>query len=449
MGYWLGITFSCLDVLCVAAFCDAFLERKTRGLRFVVGALLCGVLSYIATVFVSHISEESPITLLKFAALITVYFVFASLFYLGKFWMRLLVVLLAYAIFTLLEFCVLYSLLALLHIRYDEYVANMKFYLASAAITYSLKFLLSSGIKKIHKPMVASSASIKWAPLTIGFPLISLVGISICYYLSMNGKIAAAFVLFSSGILLVTNAVILILIDLTEKNNLAQEQQKTLNEQLRSQRANIDALSSAYATQRKMTHDFRHHIAALSGMLQGGETQQAQDYLAALQEQQTERALMVNTHNSVIDAVLNQKGYAAQKQHIDIQFEVNDLSPLQIELIDCTVVLGNLLDNAIEACLKLEEAKRRIEVSVLRDEAYADGDAKLYVSIINTSLPVHIEKDCIATTKLEPHLHGFGLPCAKELLRRNNAFYTMDYHDGAFQFCFEWPDVACNSCVHA
>ena len=78
-----------------------------------------------------------------------------------------------------------------------------------------------------------------------------------------------------------------------------------------------------------MTHDFRHHIAALSGMLQGGETQQAQDYLAALQEQQTERALMVNTHNSAIDAVLNQKGYAAQKQHIDIQFEVNDLSPLK------------------------------------------------------------------------------------------------------------------------
>ena len=137
MGYWLGIVFSCLDVLCVAVFCDAFLERKTRGLRFVVGALLCGVLSYIATIFVSHISEESPITLLKFAALITVYFVFASLLYTGKFWLRLLVVVLAYAISTLLEFCVLYSLLAWLHIRYDEYVANMKLYFASAAITYS------------------------------------------------------------------------------------------------------------------------------------------------------------------------------------------------------------------------------------------------------------------------------------------------------------------------
>lgn len=185
MGYWLGITFSCLDVLCVAVFCDAFLERKTRGLRFVVGALLCGVLSYIATIFVSHISEESPITLLKFAALITVYFVFASLFYLGKFWMRLLVVLLAYAIFTLLEFCVLYSLLALLHIHYDEYVSNMVLYFTGVTITYSLKFLLSSAIKRIHRPVVASSGNIKWAPLTIGFPLISLVGITIYYYLSM------------------------------------------------------------------------------------------------------------------------------------------------------------------------------------------------------------------------------------------------------------------------
>ena len=76
-----------------------------------------------------------------------------------------------------------------------------------------------------------------------------------------------------------------------------------------------------------------------------------------MQEQQTERALMVNTHNSAIDAVLNQRAMPLQKQHIDIQFEVNDLSPLQIELIDCTVVLGNLLDNAIEACLKAGGSK--------------------------------------------------------------------------------------------
>ena len=158
---------------------------------------------------------------------------------------------------------------------------------------------------------------------------------------------------------------------------------------------------------------------------------------------------MVNTHNSVIDAVLNQKGYAAQKQHIDIQFEVNDLSPLQIELIDCTVVLGNLLDNAIEACLKLEEAKRRIEVSVLRTKPTRTAMPSCMSRLSTPACRSTSKRTVLPQQKLEPHLHGFGLPCAKELLRRNNAFYTMDYHDGAFQFCFEWPDVACNSCVHA
>ena len=37
MGYWLGIVFSCLDVLCVAVFCDAFLERKNKRLTLCSG----------------------------------------------------------------------------------------------------------------------------------------------------------------------------------------------------------------------------------------------------------------------------------------------------------------------------------------------------------------------------------------------------------------------------
>lgn len=188
MGYWLGIAFSCLDVLCVAVFCDAFLERKNKRLTLCSwGSALRSLVLYrygFRFAYFGRIADNAFKICRTYYGLLR----FASLLYTGKFWLRLLVVVLAYAISTLLEFCVLYSLLALLHIRYDEYVANMKLYLASAAITYSLKFLLSSGIKKIHKPMVASSASIKWAPLTIGFPLISLVGISICYYLSMNGK---------------------------------------------------------------------------------------------------------------------------------------------------------------------------------------------------------------------------------------------------------------------
>ena len=197
---------------------------------------------------------------------------------------------------------------------------------------------------------------------------------------------------------------------------------------------------------RRKYHDLKNILLYLE---QSSDQATVQAHIRQILQEVQPYEQMTATGNETVDILLGEKLARCQQAQIACTITVDGKLLNFIQPIDLCVIFGNAMDNAIEACLKLEEAKRRIEVSVLRDEAYADGDAKLYVSIINTSLPVHIEKDCIATTKLEPHLHGFGLPCAKELLRRNNAFYTMDYHDGAFQFCFEWPDVARNSCVHA
>lgn len=48
----------------------------------------------------------------------------------------------------------------------------------------------------------------------------------------------------------------------------------------------------------------------------------------------------------------------------------------------------------------------------------------------------------IPTTKPEPELHGFGLPNVMDILHKYGVFYLMDYKDGSFLFCLEWPDTA-------
>lgn len=128
----------------------------------------------------------------------------------------------------------------------------------------------------------------------------------------------------------------------------------------RVQSANVKALGNSYKAQRKMTHEFRGYLFALSDMLANGDTAAAQTYLDELKVRQTERILLVNTHNPIIDAILNQKGYAAKEQEIDLHFEINDLFEVAIPSVDLTVVMSNLLDNAIEACQKLEKAQRRM-----------------------------------------------------------------------------------------
>ena len=89
----------------------------------------------------------------------------------------------------------------------------------------------------------------------------------------------------------------------------------------------------------------------------------------------------------------------------------------------------NLLDNAIEACLKLEQ-NREIVCSILKEEC-------IYISIRNTSAPVEILHGEIPTTKKETTEHGYGLPAVKYILNRMEAEYTFAYCDGWFQFVAE------------
>lgn len=118
-----------------------------------------------------------------------------------------------------------------------------------------------------------------------------------------------------------------------------------------------------------------------------------------------------------------------QRQNIQIHFEVNDLSNLQLDSVDITTILGNLLDNAIEACVIYGE-NSQIQVKVLLGNT-------LFFAIRNTCKPVKIIGEYIPTTKPNAQLHGFGLENVKTLLRKYNGEYAMEYDEGWFTFTGE------------
>ena len=163
----------------------------------------------------------------------------------------------------------------------------------------------------------------------------------------------------------------LLLISWMEQNANFREEAISLQAKSKAQQESIEALSAAYAQQRKLTHDFRAHLSTLDGMLmqQNRDINTIQTYIHSLQSKQTERILLVNTHHAALDALLNQKALVAKNRKIDIQFSVNDLSPIKIDMVDLTVVISNTLDNAIEACEKLPETDRQIYVQALLEES--------------------------------------------------------------------------------
>ena len=202
-----------------------------------------------------------------------------------------------------------------------------------------------------------------------------------------------------------------------------------LRQHMELQQDSMRALEQNYRLQRKSSHEFEHHLQALRGLLDQGEVEQAREYLARLKKDRSIHLMSVNSHNPVIDVILNQKHQTAQENGIKMQIRVNDLSAVDIPADSLVVVLTNLLDNAIEACRRID-GYREIRCSILLEDS-------LYISIRNTSAPVEIVDGKIPTSKQDSLSHGFGLMSVRFVLDKLNAEYTFGYDEGWFHFAAE------------
>lgn len=198
------------------------------------------------------------------------------------------------------------------------------------------------------------------------------------------------------------------------------------------QAKSIDALEQNYRQQRRVTHEFEHHLQVLDNLLTNGAVTDAKDYIRQLRGSRSYRTISVNSRHSVIDVILNQKYQTAKESGIKMQLQVNDLSGVTVLTQSLVEILSNLLDNAIEACHRLD-GYREIDCSVLYDE-------NLYIAIRNTSHPVQIENGRIATSKGNDWNHGYGLGNVCYLVEKLGGEYTFDYEDGWFHFVAEIPE---------
>ena len=202
-----------------------------------------------------------------------------------------------------------------------------------------------------------------------------------------------------------------------------------LRQHMEMQQESMTALEQNFRMQRKSAHEFEHHIQVLRDLLSQGEVDSAQEYLDRLRRNRSIHVISVSSNHPVIDVILNQKYQTARENGIRMQIQVNDLSQLKIPTDSLVVVLTNLLDNAIEACRRLDGYRE-----IFCDVLYDDG---LYISIRNTSEKVTVVDGKIPTSKQDSLSHGFGLLSVTYVLDELDAEYTFGYDEGWFHFAAE------------
>lgn len=132
-----------------------------------------------------------------------------------------------------------------------------------------------------------------------------------------------------------------------------------------------------------------------------GQYELATEYLGRLEEDLDDIRQMVESGNVSLDAILNSKLSYAEKKEISLNFKATVPQKLTVSDIDLCVLIGNLIDNAVEACEKLPVKDRflRLYIGVFRKQ--------LYISVTNaTNELVRKLDDEYITTKRGNHGHG-------------------------------------------
>ena len=222
------------------------------------------------------------------------------------------------------------------------------------------------------------------------------------------------------------SALIFILLEYLLQRIMKREEDKTIIYQNKLMKQQMDEIENIYMTMRGWRHDYHNHLQSLKGYLSLNKVDQMKNYLNELETDLDSIDTLYHSGNLQLDSILNAKLAIAEKGNIRIHCDASIPPQLHVSDLDLCVILGNLLDNAIESCRKIENPDERfirVYIGILKKQ--------LYISITNaTSETVKQRTDHYFTTKRGDH--GHGLKRVDPVVKKYDGYLNRQNEPGVF-----------------
>lgn len=197
-------------------------------------------------------------------------------------------------------------------------------------------------------------------------------------------------------------------------------------------------MDAMYTDMRNWRHDYNTNLTALQAMIEEKETEKALDFIARITHEPEKVKRSLQTGILALDAVVSSKLWLAQSKGIETNIQaVSPSKDLRIKDHDFCAIVGNLLDNAIEACDRMgkEHGKRFIDFSL-----FVKG--KYIVLTIENSF--HGEIKCIGgryVSSKQGNFHGIGLKHVDSIVKKYDGQVSREIKDGFFETCVMLPVI--------
>ncbi len=185
-------------------------------------------------------------------------------------------------------------------------------------------------------------------------------------------------------------------------------------------------VENIYRKMRGWRHDYHNHMQVLKAHMALKQYDLAEDYLDKLESDLTTVDTVLKTGNVVVDAILNSKLSLIGERNITVDATALVPGNIGISGVDLAVVIGNLLDNAMEACMEIPQENQRfirIYMDIMKKQ--------LYISVTNSTKGTASKVGgSFVTTKSGNH--GYGLLRIDSIVHKYHGYINRQAEDGIF-----------------
>ncbi len=203
------------------------------------------------------------------------------------------------------------------------------------------------------------------------------------------------------------------------KNKLSDRQNRELQSFMNRQKQQYDYQLQQSESIRRFKHDLVNHMGVLRELAIHKKTEEVKEYIDTIWNLQETFDLKIRTGDGFLDIIMNYYSYLAEKDKIDFAVTGKLTVETGIGMFDLTTLMGNILQNALEASVRAVNPKIRVTLIEHKKE--------IFIVVCNrTAEKTDISNGFLKTSKADTANHGFGLINAVATVRKYHGEYDME-----------------------
>lgn len=361
---------------------------------------------------------------------------YCFLLFKDRFIKKLLYSLLMYVLGILAEVVVGVILSVANNVSIESAQDNVYFYLQGIIISKLLLFFIfrTIGLFEFNNKMEINAKSI----LSIFIiPLSSVVNI---YYFAniafkTDSVVSSSVLMIVTALTIISNVAIFYLLEGQMKLQGTEEMLRNMEKQYKIQADYYTKLKQNMLMSNKNVHDIKNFIVAISSYIDSQKTDKAQSKIEEFYRK-IPNIKKIETGNDAVNALVQSKLKDVNEEIPNNTISIKIPEKLMIDDIDLCVLIGNAVDNAVEACKKLVDKKSRtLEIKIF------PVNGQLSMLFVNSKTK-SVEKNTgiFRTTKSNSIMHGFGIENMKSICHRYNGTITFEQTEERFMVSILLPN---------